>query len=218
MKYSKVKTSLQRAKLSGDEHYEEFSTAPLGFEVDKAPTDLVFYFYDPIGPEVDYVDFIHTLRTAPEGRDIYMHINSPGGHLNSCLAIINAMEESRANIITIVDGEASSAAALIWLAGHEKRIASKHTCVMLHGASVGYHPQKTSDIANTNAVTIRMVEALLDDLAEGLLNQQEREDIRKGVDVYLTGEDIMARVGQDHNPEDVEIEMLLESDDDSTQT
>jgi ATP-dependent protease ClpP protease subunit len=104
------------------------------------------------------------------------------------------MGASEANITTVVDGEAASAAAMIWLAGHQKMIASKHTLVMLHGASTGFAYSKISDIDNVNHATQRITESLLDDLSGGILTDEERNDIRKGVDVYLTGADIVERL------------------------
>lgn len=180
-----------KAHAIGIEDIKSYS--PIGYEAVSVPP-IVLYIYDEIGPEVDYVDFVHALRYAPEGQDITIHINSPGGNLNSCLSIVNAMDASAANITTVVDGEAASAAAMIWLAGHQKMIASRHTLVMLHGASVGYNPSKTSDITNSTRATDRIVEALLDDLSEGILTDEERADIRKGVDIYLTGGDIVERL------------------------
>lgn len=193
MKYQNAKRT--KANLNCEEgNFRSFS--PIGYEVQNEPP-LVLYIYDAIGPEVEYVEFVHALRYAPEGQPITIHINSPGGNLNSCLSIVNAIEASQADITTVVDGEAASAAAMIWLSGHMKLIASKHTCVMLHGASVGFMPSKTSEIATSTKATDRIVEALLDDLTEGFLTDEERSDIRKGVDVYLTGADIIERLGLD---------------------
>ena len=65
---------------------------------------------------------------------------------------------------------------------------------MIHGASVGFNQAKTSDINNSNKATDKTIEGLLDDLAEGFLTDEEREDIRKGVDVYLVGSEIIERL------------------------
>lgn len=194
MKYHKaINKKLIKEKASAAVEGDLRSYAPIGYEVPAEPP-LILYIYDEIGPEVDYVDFVHLLRYASPGQQITIHINSPGGNLHSCLSIINAIDASDAEITTVVDGEAASAAAMIWLAGHNKVIASKHVLVMLHGASVGYHPSKTSDIVNSTQATNRIVETLLDDLTEGFLTEEERDDIRKGVDVYLTGTDIIERL------------------------
>lgn len=193
MKHLTAKAKPAKPSLHSDDEGSFHSYSPIGFEVDHRQPDLVLYIYDQIGPEVDYVEFVHALRYADEGQEVTIHINSPGGNLNSCMSIINAMEASKANITTVVDGEAASAAAMIWLAGHEKVLASRHTVVMLHGAGCGFGYSKTADIINTTQATNRIVESLLDDLAVGFLTDEEREDIRKGVDVYLTGTEIMER-------------------------
>lgn len=200
MKYQNTVRN-NKTKLHGGEG-EFRSFAPIGYEAPVEPP-LIIYIYDEIGPEVDYVELCHAIRYAPEGRQITIHINSPGGNLNSCLSIVNAIQSSAANIVTVVDGEAASAAAMIWLAGHEKIIASRHTVVMLHGASVGYMPSKVSDIANSTQATTKITEALLDDLTEDFLTDEEREDIRKGVDVFLTGTDIIERMGLGEDEEEV---------------
>jgi ATP-dependent protease ClpP protease subunit len=129
-----------------------------------------------------------------KAKKITIHINSPGGNLNSCLSIVNAIGASDAEITTVVDGEAASAAAMIWLSGHYKVIASPHTVVMLHGASCGFKQSKTSDIVTSSLSTNTIVESLLDDLATGFLTEDERDDIRKGVDIYITGSEIIERL------------------------
>lgn len=195
-------TKATKATNSGD--CEEFrSFAPVGFEMPVEPP-LVLYIYDEIGPPSDYVEFVHTLRYATPGQDITIHINSPGGHLSSCMSIVNAIAASEANITTIVDGEAASAGAMIWLAGHNKAIASPHVSVMVHGASVGFHPSKTSDINNSNKATDKLIEGMLDDLSVGFITDEEREDIRKGVDIYVTGQEIIERLGLEEQVESID--------------
>lgn len=177
------------------------SYAPVGFEMPVEPP-LVLYLYDEIGPPVDYIELVHTLRYATPGQEITMHINSPGGQLDSCLSIINAMGASEANITTVVDGEAQSAGAMIWLAGHDKVIASPHVNVMIHGASIGFNAAKISDITNCNRATDKIMEGLLDELAIGFLTEEERSDIRKGVDVFIVGSEIIERLSLDEEEVD----------------
>ena len=170
----------------------ECSNSPIGFEIPQPP-NLIVYLYDAIGAEADYAEFVHALRYAPEGQEITIHINSPGGNLHTCLSIVNAMIASDAIITTVVDGDASSAAAIIWLAGMNRLIASKHVCVMLHGASCGFGSSKISDITSSTKATDKIVESLLDDLTIDFLTDEERADIRKGVDIYITGAEIIER-------------------------
>ena len=206
---TKARSKAKAAKnISVSSEADFQSCAPIGFEKSSEP-DLILYIYDEIGTEVDYVEFVHALRYAPEGQKITIHINSPGGNLNSCLSIVNAIGASEAEITTVVDGEAASAAAMIWLSGHYKVIASPHTVVMLHGASCGFKQSKTSDIVTSSLSTNNIVESLLDYLADGFLNDGERDDIRKGVDIYITGADIIKRLNLDtEDTEDTTSELI----------
>lgn len=195
MKFNKQKPYKAEATVSNGGGVEH-SYAPIGFQIPVEPP-LVLYIYDEIGPPTDYVELVHTLRYATQDQEIIIHINSPGGCLSSCLSIINAIGASPAHVVTVVDGDAYSAGAFIWLAGHTKAIASPHVSVMIHGASVGFHQSKTSDINNSNKATDKIIEGILDDLADGFLTDEEREDIRKGVDVYLVGSEIIDRLPEE---------------------
>lgn len=202
----KLKTP-HRVRFSGsaneDDYDEGIPVGPVGYYLPpKEPDALVIYIYDAIGADAEYINLVHTLRYATEDMEINMHISSPGGNLSACLAIINAMSLSAANVITILDGEASSAAAMIWLAGHERVVSSRHVKLMLHGASCGYGYSKVSDIINGTQAITDTIEALLDDLTEGVLTEEERVDIRKGRDIYLTGTQLIERMSNEQETDE----------------
>ncbi len=66
-------------------------------------------------------------------KDIYMYINSPGGHVHSTLAIYDTMRYIKPNVATVCVGMAASGAAVL-LAGGEKgkRSALPNAQVMIH--------------------------------------------------------------------------------------
>ena len=67
---------------------------------------------------------------------IKIWINSYGGDLQAALTTCDAINLSETPIYTINQGQASSAAALIFLAGH-KRIAFPKSYLMIHEGSIG---------------------------------------------------------------------------------
>ncbi len=158
------------------------------------PSDEIFFIYGEIIEPLDYVDMIHSIRYAEHGQEITIHINSPGGDLGTGLAIINAIKGSVAEVTTVIDGEACSAAAMIWLAGHNKVIGSKHCYMMVHESS-WIAGAKTSEHARTVEIMKKVISGLVDDLASGLFTPQEIEDVNKGMDIYLSGTEIAERVG-----------------------
>ena len=175
---------------------EDFS--PFVYEMpvtkEKDTPDLVAYIYKEINEPHHYIDFVQLLNYAPVGQDITIHINSPGGSLSSCMSIVNAMMTTQADIHTVIDGDASSAAAFIWLAGNRRSIATKHTNLMIHGASCGFGNAKLSDITTSVNSVYKTMNGLLDTLTIGLLTDEERLDISKGMDVHLNGEELIDRM------------------------
>lgn len=154
------------------------------------PSDLVFYLYGPLeGPE-NYIDLVQQIRYASADQQIILHLNGPGGDMYSCMAIINAMQASEADIVTIIDGEACSSHGMIWLAGDIKMIASRHVILMLHTASTGMFG-KLPEIRGSIEVSHTIIENLLDELTEDFLSETHREDIRRGVDLWFSGDDII---------------------------
>jgi ATP-dependent Clp protease protease subunit len=67
---------------------------------------------------------------------IKIWINSYGGDLQAALTTCDAISLSETPIYTINQGQAASAAALIFLAGH-KRIAFPKSYLMIHEGSIG---------------------------------------------------------------------------------
>lgn len=162
------------------------------------PSDKWFYLYGPIEDEIEYVDMLHEIRYAEPGQQIIIHINSEGGSLSSCLAIINAIKASAAEVITINDAEACSAAAMIWLAGHHRVIASKHVFMMLHEASWGMRGN-ASEHQRQVALLKKIIRDLIDDFGAWAITPEEMLDFDKGIDVYITGEQIIARGSKAEN-------------------
>lgn len=96
---------------------------------DVAEIDL----YDEIGFfGITAADFRAELKAVTAGR-ITLHINSPGGDVFDAVAIYNALRDHPAEITTVVDSLAASAASFIALAG-DRVVMSKHAQMMIHDA------------------------------------------------------------------------------------
>ena len=72
-------------------------------------------------------------------KDISLYINSPGGVVNSGLAIYDTMQYLRAPVSTICIGMAASMAAVLLAAGAKgKRFALPNSRIMIHQGSGGF--------------------------------------------------------------------------------
>ncbi|WP_052069855.1 head maturation protease, ClpP-related [Rhodococcoides fascians] len=102
---------------------------------DDKPTEILIY--DVIGESywggVTAKDFVKDLGELDD-TEITVRINSPGGDVFDGLAILNALRDHKAKIITVVDGLAASAASFIAMAGDEI-VMQPNSEMMIHDAS-----------------------------------------------------------------------------------
>jgi ATP-dependent Clp protease protease subunit len=132
------------------------------------------------------------LESDEPDQDIFLYINSPGGHVSAGLAIYDTMQYIKCDIQTICIGQAASMGALLLTAGTKgKRFALPNSRVMIHQPSGGFQGQH-SDI-EIQAKEISKIRDVLD----GIMAQhsgQEKSKIRVDTerDNYMTGEEAKA--------------------------
>ncbi len=72
--------------------------------------------------------------------DITLYINSPGGVISSGLAIYDAMQAIKSDVVTVVSGQAASMGAVLLAGGAKgKRYAWKNSRVMIHQPLISGH-------------------------------------------------------------------------------
>lgn len=103
-------------KSSDDDDDEDFQGSLSFFKSTSTSTLYRFYLDEAIVAPAYYRCMIQTLLSCQEGDLVEIHINSPGGRLDSAKAIINAITNSKAVITGVLNSEACSAAGLIFLA------------------------------------------------------------------------------------------------------
>ncbi len=103
-----------------------------------------------IGTEIDnhvanvVVAELLFLESQDPSKDIYIYINSPGGNIESGLAIYDTMNYIKPDIVTICVGQAASMAAILLAAGTKgKRFSLPHSRVMIHQPMGGIQGQAT---------------------------------------------------------------------------
>ncbi len=109
--------------------------------------NIIFLGYpiDDMVANVISAQLLHLEAENPD-RDISLYINSPGGDINALFAIYDTMQYVKPDIATICFGQAASAAAVLLSAGTPgKRLALKHSRILLHQPYSGAQGQ-VSDI------------------------------------------------------------------------
>lgn len=128
------------------------------------------------------------LESDEPDQDIYLYVNSPGGHVSSGLAIYDTMQYIKPDVQTICLGQAASMGALLLTAGTKgKRFALPNSRVMIHQPSGGFQGQST-DI-QIHAEEILKIRDSLDEILSkhsGQTKDQIRKDTER--DNFMTGE------------------------------
>ena len=129
------------------------------------------------------------LESDEPEQDIYLYINSPGGHVSAGLGIYDTMQYIKPDVQTICMGQAASMGALLLAAGAKgKRFALPHSRIMIHQPSGGFQGQH-SDI-EIQAREISKVREVLD----GILADHCEQEVKKvhtdtERDRFMTGEE-----------------------------
>lgn len=84
------------------------------------------------------------LESENPDKDIHLYINSPGGAVNSGLAIYDTMQFIKPDISTVCVGQAASMSAIILAGGAAgKRHSLPHARIMIHQPLGGFQGQAT---------------------------------------------------------------------------
>lgn len=175
--------------------------ASLGTETNKIKhyTQIVntnihhFYFYGEIEDNMDrYSDFINIVKTSSENDVIYIYVNSEGGSMRMALQIVNSMRASNARIITCLDGEAMSAATMIFLAG-EEYVVNPNCTFMIHTYSGGMRGKGNELLSQLEHVHAN-VKKVLRNFYSKILTDDELEQVSNGRDIWMDSDELIERL------------------------
>jgi ATP-dependent Clp protease protease subunit len=155
--------------------------------------DRIVFIGSPINDAVADTVIAQLLFLESENpeKDIYIYVNSPGGHVTSGLAIYDTIQYVKPDIATMCIGQAASMAAVLLAAGTKgKRYALPHARVMLHQVLGGVEGQAT-DIEIHAKEILRIREELNNILAKHTSQPLEKiaEDTER--DFFLRPKDAL---------------------------
>ncbi len=131
------------------------------------------------------------LESENPEKDIYVYVNSPGGHVTAGLAMYDTMQYIKPSVATICIGQAASMAAVLLAAGTKgKRYALPHARMMLHQVLGGVEGQAT-DIEIHAKEILRVREEINQILAKHTGQPLERISKDTERDFFLTAKDAL---------------------------
>ncbi len=153
-----------------------------------------FYISEGIGAPDKYIDMIHKIRMAGPEETVCIHLNSPGGSIDTGVQLINAMRASQANIVASVESEACSLATMIFLAADEM-VVHDDCIMMFHNFTAGAYGKGHELKANVKGVS-DWIEAFMRRLYVPFLTEKEFERLLKGEDFWMQSDEIRNRLAK----------------------
>lgn len=139
-----------------------------------------------------YRNLIHTIDSLSEDDILWLSINTYGGHLDGAIAIINAIQNTSANVHCHIDGIAASAGSLIALASPSVSV-SPYASMMIHAATFGAYG-KQSDVISHASFVDKQVKGLMHDVYKDFLTDKELADVIMGKEMWFNSEEIIERL------------------------
>lgn len=123
------------------------------------PIRQAFWFEDEEDDEIISSRNVKRLLKKVKGKNLYVHINSPGGDVFESIAIGNLLKQHDGQVHIIVDGLAGSGASVVAMAG-DKVSMFENSMMMIH---------KAWTFAIGNADELRKVAADMDKIDQSLI-------------------------------------------------
>lgn len=129
------------------------------------------------------------LEADSKEKDIYMYINSPGGHVDAMYAMYDTMNYVLPDIVTVGYGTVASAASFLMAAGAKgKRYSLENSTIMIHELSSG-----SSGKFNDMRIVYKYNEKLYDKMAKHYVSftGQDIDRIKKDMerDFFMTADE-----------------------------
>lgn len=151
-----------------------------------------YYLTGEIGAAEEYVDLCNILRSATAQDEVVIRIRSGGGSVHTGNMIINAINESEANVIGFIESDCGSMATFIFLACHTWGVSDTaeffcHTC------SYGSWGKEHENFAQAEFIR-KQAHKQMRARYQNFLTTEEIEMVISGTDIYLDADEIMERL------------------------
>jgi len=149
------------------------------------------YILDGIDEPALYNELCHKLRTAERGDTFTLHLNTPGGMIDSAFMIVDAIKASKAKVTAYLTGTVASAGTLITMAC-DNIIVADHTSFMIHNYSGGLggkgHEMKARQEFVDNSLNTAFTA-----FYTGFLTDVEMKNVIDGKDMWMGKDEVLTR-------------------------
>lgn len=150
------------------------------------------YITEPIDEPSYYNELCFLLDNATEQDTINIHINTPGGIIDSAVMIINSIKNSKANVVGHLAGTVASAGTMIALSCNSLKVAN-HTTFMIHNYSSSGGRGKGHELKAMQAFVDANINSTFTATYGGFLTPKELREVIDGKDLWMGKDEVLAR-------------------------
>ena len=186
-----IKTTNSKTHTNGI--YDAEGTFPSIHAIPKQGFHYIVSITDDFDEPKYYDEVVALLSTASEEDTITFNINSNGGYVSSLAMLLTWKSMCKAYQIHVLSGNASSAASAFFLFNADEYVVSDMASMMIH------EYQTSNGGSNSNVIkqathTAKENEKFIRSCYEYFLDEAEIEDTLKGVEHYLSADEIRERL------------------------
>ena len=149
------------------------------------------YITDGIGDPSDYNELCYLLKVAPKGHTFHLHINTPGGVLDSAFMLVDALKSTSAHTVAHLTGTVASAGTIIALSCEDIKV-SNHISFMIHNYS-GSIGGKGHEMKSRQKFTDESIENAFKEFYSGFLTDEEMQEVIDGRDMWMGTSEVLTR-------------------------
>lgn len=149
------------------------------------------YLTDEIREPYYYNQWISVIKNASEADVISVHINSPGGILDTGIQLYGALVASAATVVVYIEGGCCSAATMVMMAADELYI-DNNAYFMFH-AYTGGRFGKYNSLQEDAKFQEKWFPAISNDIYKDFLTADEISNLLDGKDFWLDCSDVKKR-------------------------
>lgn len=149
------------------------------------------YILDQIEEPTLYSELCHKLRISEKGDTFTIHLNTPGGMIDSTMMIIDAIKSSKAKVTAKLSGTVASAGTILALACDNLEVAD-HTAFMIHNYSGGGHG-KGHELKAMQEFRDASLKNAFETFYRGFLTDKEMTDVIDGKDLWMGKDEVLKR-------------------------
>ena len=188
----------KKTRSSHDEDLDDFDIKDaklLGYYVNsRVLNEYTVYINEPVTSPVYYTNVVNMLRLATEQDRVLYMVNSPGGHLDGLVSLLDGTTNTAAYTVAYLQGNTDSAASILALHCDEV-VVGDYATMLCHNVTYGIGGKGADIVAHVQHMT-KSAEKLIRETYTGFFDEADIVEILNGKQIYLDADEIKERLAK----------------------